>query len=798
MATEYQKPSQQTLEFLRNGLIIFYPKEVAGIFNSPKELTPQSEWEEMGLAKYEFEGYLFDIFKSKNPVFAASQVRRWLADPNVASNVPANLNELVAENEEAKALKAEHEAQRLKEQALLREQQEIKRQQAAEALKKEAAKPAEAPKIAPPEIIPEEAAKGEILTPTPEEAPPPEIAAIGINFVRQRPNLFKQFFAQIRVSAIKAAARNAFPKIQEQYGGNITTGIALFLKGAPSKLLLEKSSELPDSAKQLVTNVAEIVARLESDSNLTRLVSDANGPVKDVRFIFGPLAKTGVSNFTIYYSPDQPNVSVLSPEEGAPSVLSSIAWSLTKKISGKYAEKALTGLISRAVAKGAAKTAAKVAVTGAAEAGAAAIGAGGGAASGTAVGGPVGALIGLLVALLIGATFGLIEKFFKWMKKNGQDVLFGSVAITAYGAFVGSSVLMYSGLGLGAISALSGGFKGFGKGFAKLGQTAMSGMTTLVLPTVGIPFLIAFIATPLAIALIIFIINAGAYIVPPSSSGLYFESPYIGVDKTADPPGPFQNAALPLTIEYTITITAKKGTLTNIHFSESCQVIKKGASVNCPSIAGEIPQPPESISPTTPFSFKYSVTYAAGTFADSLVVNSFTVTADTAETSGVKAVGSTSIKIGNPPEDCPNNAWPIEGNGGLNAVVQGPSAPGCTHENLNNAIDIGVDGATVVAVHSGIVTVGDDSCVGKYIKVSSTCGSVPFSSFYGHLGAVSVSTGQRVSVGQALGISDNTGSCTSGPHLHFSFQTSSIPKVQKPYLIRDIPIGCCSISTCNP
>ncbi len=454
---------------------------------------------------------------------------------------------------------------------------------------------------------------------------------------------------------------------------------------------------------------------------------------------------------------------------------------------GQVAKKGLSTTLGTVVVKGAAALAGKLGLT--------ALSAKLGALIGTPILGPLGTAIGAFVGWIGGK---LLEPVFVWAKKHQEDlkilglIMFGggilvnSIPIIVIGGLIFVPVALKTGFAMAGIAARTTFL------FGHIGASLAI--------TIGAPIIVAIIVFPILVAIILFIINSGAYIVPPSTPGLNFESPYIGVDKTANPPGPFQNSNLPLTIEYTITITAKKGTLTNIHFSESCQVIKKGASVNCPSVTGGIPQPPESISPTTPFSFKYSVTYAAGTFADSLVVNSFTVTADTAEASGVKAVGSASIKIGNPPEDCPNNAWPIEGNGGLNAVTQGPSAPGCTHKNLNNAIDIGVDGATVVAVHSGIVTADENSCEGKYIKISSTCGSVPFSSFYAHLGAVTVSTGQKVSVGQAIGISDNTGSrsCTSGPHLHFSFQTSSIPKVQKPYLIRDIPIGCCSIITCNP
>lgn len=456
-------------------------------------------------------------------------------------------------------------------------------------------------------------------------------------------------------------------------------------------------------------------------------------------------------------------------------------------VAGQVARKGLGTAIGTSVIKGASALAAKLGFTALSES-IASLSLG-------AVVPIIGHIIGLILGWLAGK---IIEPVLNWIKRHQEDLKILGLIMLGGGAVLRSIPMFVFGGLIFIPTALKTGFSMAGAAartfwfFGRLGRSMAI--------TIGTPIIVAIVVFPILVAIILFIINSGAYIVPPSSSGLYFESPYIRVDKVANPPGPFRNSDLPLTIEYTITITAKKGILTNISFSENCQVIKKGPPVNCPSITGGIPQPPASISPTTPFSFKYSVTYAAGTFADSLVVNIFTVTTDAAGVSGVKGVGSTSIKIGNPPEDCPNNAWPIEGNGGLNAVTQGPSAPGCTHENLNNAIDIGVDGATVVAVHSGIVTVGDDSCVGKYIKISSTCGSVPFSSFYAHLGAVTVSTGQKVSVGQAIGISDDTGSrsCTSGPHLHFSFQTSSIPRVQKPYLIRDIPIGCCTISTCNP
>ena len=145
--------------------------------------------------------------------------------------------------------------------------------------------------------------------------------------------------------------------------------------------------------------------------------------------------------------------------------------------------------------------------------------------------------------------------------------------------------------------------------------------------------------------------------------------------------------------------------------------------------------------------------------------------------------------------DCPNNAWPLANSVGIDSVTQGPSAMGCTHANDPSAIDIGVDGATVVATHNGIVSVNQTACGSKYITITSSCGGNSFYSYYGHLGAIMVSDGQQVAMGQAIAISDDSGhgACSTGPHLHFAFYgtTSGIPTVQKPYLSRNVPVGCC-------
>jgi hypothetical protein len=304
---------------------------------------------------------------------------------------------------------------------------------------------------------------------------------------------------------------------------------------------------------------------------------------------------------------------------------------------------------------------------------------------------------------------------------------------------------------------------------------------------------------PVLVTIILFLINSGAYVVPLQSPTSGFSgisaNAYLQVDKVADPEGPFKNADLPLNINYTITITAKRTMLTNISIEETCQIITAKGVSQCPSTTPS--NLPTEIYASTPYTFSYGRTYSGSEYKDSLVVNTVTVYAYAEGGGQQEAVTSAAIKIGNPPEDCPNYAWPIANFVGQNDVTQGPYAPYCSHK-YSDAIDIGVVGETAIAVHSGMVTTGTDSCVGKYVKITSTCGSTTFSSLYGHLGAVSVKNGQRVLLGQTIGITDNTGSCTTGEHLHFGFKSpSGIPTVQKPYLIRNTPIGCCSRITCN-
>ena len=277
------------------------------------------------------------------------------------------------------------------------------------------------------------------------------------------------------------------------------------------------------------------------------------------------------------------------------------------------------------------------------------------------VGGVVLPGIGAIVAYII---IELAPKILGWLKRNLNKIV--GVILIAGALLVGGPIGLLMGVG-GALSFV--GTTGLGAAATFMGNGLSFGITNILLPSIGLPILISLISIPIVVALILFIINSGAYIVPPSSLSQSGENPHIGVVKEASPAGPFKNSDLPLTISYTIAVMAKRGSLTNIKFEHKCEVLQKGAKSVCPSpLPGSLPL---MVSPDTPYVFNYTETYSGATYKDALVLNTFTVTADTPETKNETASGAASIIIGAPPTGCYNVAgsWPSVERANITAAV---------------------------------------------------------------------------------------------------------------------------------
>jgi hypothetical protein len=270
--------------------------------------------------------------------------------------------------------------------------------------------------------------------------------------------------------------------------------------------------------------------------------------------------------------------------------------------------------------------------------------------------------LGVAVSALVMAVAGkAIEKAVLFIKKHAEDLkIIGAIAVGG-GALIGSvPVVILGGLvfiptvlktGLSPARFIRRTFRFFGQ----IGRAMVI--------TIATPIIITILVIPVAVALILFIINSGAYVVPPSSLTGIYEDPYVKVEKTANPTGPFTNASLPLPVEYTIKITAKISPLSNVRLDYKCQVFSKGTPPACPSIGNSIPTTDKigTISPSKPFSFSYTMKYSGNSFKDSLIIDTITATADVPEKIGTSSEGSAAIVIGNPPSACFtfDNSWSV-------------------------------------------------------------------------------------------------------------------------------------------
>jgi hypothetical protein len=461
------------------------------------------------------------------------------------------------------------------------------------------------------------------------------------------------------------------------------------------------------------------------------------------------------------------------------------AASMAKQKVKKFASKALKKGAKK-ITKSLLKKAAKKGVTIAVKAGIRAAALSAEVAAGVLTGG-----VGFLVVIALEALNWIKNKISKYVTKFLQKIT-GDPEITKKIRYAALGVLGFALVSNFMIPAAIAGMIFVGT-FIHVGS---------IIASIAISALISLFSFALVVTYIVFIINSGAYVVPEGGFDTRIpgsiSSPYIKVEKmaqTSSPPkGPdfrlqFSNGDIPLTVTYTVTITATKGTLSNVTIMYNCTVSKDTGSPSCPPDP-TIPLPPgNEISPVQPFTFTYTQTYSS-TYRDSLISDTITVSANAEDFSVQTAAGAASICIGDCPEECPS-IWPLASG----YVTQGPDT-GNTHARVE-AIDFGTFGRPyeVFATHNGIIRIERTSCEGNVVNIESVCEGKIFNSRYSHLGSISVTAGQQVDTGQVIGRVDNTGTCTTGTHLHYAFQglTMDVPYIPRPL---EPSSSCCT--NCGP
>ncbi|MFC1625578.1 hypothetical protein ACFL1Q_00850 [Patescibacteria group bacterium] len=251
---------------------------------------------------------------------------------------------------------------------------------------------------------------------------------------------------------------------------------------------------------------------------------------------------------------------------------------------------------------------------------------------------------------------GEIVKRIPWDKvKKAIPYVVGAATLLLWGPVPGVLAGLGTSLSIKGVSGvgISGAVRGMFALFGSIGKAMVF--------TIGTPIIVTIAAFPILVALILFIINSGAYIVPPSFGDLNlggFTSPYVDVQKTASTTEPLENSALTngKEIIYTITIKPKKGSLSNVQLSYDCQVISNSNN-SCPQIDIEeaykdvFSKPLDTLS-ATGITFTYKSNYDSS-FVDSAIIDSVKLSAVSSDNSTVSTETSYSLTFGSPPITCP-------------------------------------------------------------------------------------------------------------------------------------------------
>ena len=491
-----------------------------------------------------------------------------------------------------------------------------------------------------PPVPPEpQAAAPETAAPSPTEAP----VSLGIKITPEAGKVLQKVTSRIATAPFRAAVSFAGPTLTADEPGR-AAALSLLARGVTSEHVEKKLGEVDTkSQEKLQSLVKAIKAEEQFFSVQTRLLKQAF-PVKEITFLLSPESGLTQTQVAIFFKPQERGGFEAVPRR-------SFFGDLANRFGSQLFGKASSNFLKKGAEKVATKVAGKVATKLATEAATTAV---------AAAAGPPGWVTKVIawLATEIG------PKVLGWIKKHFKDIL--GVSLVAGGVLVGG--------GAGMAVALGGGLIWLGgAGLTTAGQYAGGFLSffvsNLLIPAFAKPLLIILISVPVTVALILFIINSGAYVVPPSSSSVLEENPFIGVVKEVEPAGPFENSNLPVSVSYTITVTAKRGTITNISFEHKCEAIAEKGTSPCPAPLPETT--PLEISPVEPYVYTYTQTYSGASYRDSLVINTFTVTADTPETTGSSARGVASIIIGNPPTGCYNIAgtWPANERAAIMAAV---------------------------------------------------------------------------------------------------------------------------------
>ncbi len=454
-------PSKKTTNFFYKGLVLFYPESIFGIKEGKKRAI-LSYWSETGYKRTEFAELLWNITQTEDTDQAAKIVLEWkkLWDENKypEATVPENLDELLSsldENTTGEKKLSSYKTQTLAKKALLESQKLIEKT---------------------------------------TSAPEPEIAISSADTVSKVAAPLSTFAGKILTAPFRAAAYISGPTTYSSSakgeGPGVATARYMLTHGITStsiRSLESRAQQLGITPNQL-KNLASLI-KTEQDTHPFSY--------KWVSIIYsGQKASLSQAQIASLLIPSTDGSTAVLPRK---SFIASVFGRIGQQLFGRLASKAL-----KTVGK---KVATKIATTAATQAAATAIAPG----------------VANIIAFVGQAIIGKIRDFISSLKtKEGKEkilaLLFGSMIIggIALGGPLGAA-LVIGGLvpGLGLLATKAGGLGPLGASIGSYGQAFMTGITGVVFPSIAAPLIISFVSIPVAVAIILFVINSGAYIVPP-------------------------------------------------------------------------------------------------------------------------------------------------------------------------------------------------------------------------------------------------------------------------------------------
>ena len=109
------------------------------------------------------------------------------------------------------------------------------------------------------------------------------------------------------------------------------------------------------------------------------------------------------------------------------------------------------------------------------------------------------------------------------------------------------------------------------------------------------------------------------------------------------------------------------------------------------------------------------------------------------------------------------------------------------HRRMHTGLDVVVNtGTKVYAPGNGTIKkVGYRSGYGKVVEIDHGFG---YTSLYAHLSKISVKRGRKIKRGDLLGLSGQTGSMATGPHLHYEVKHKGIALNPRNFIFKDIKL----------